>query len=168
VSGRSSVRSLFAADKSSESGRKESDMAIAYERLLPDWPGFMLPERWRRFFDVDPEHDKWLRMEEYYDGEKLVLRAEVPGIDPDKDVEITVSDGVLHFHVHRELKAEQKTKKGYFSEFRYGELSRTVRLPEGVTGDDLKATYEDGILEVGIPILPAKEPEVKTIPVTKV
>lgn len=69
-------------------------MAIAYERLLPEWPGLMLPERWRRFFDVD-EQDGWLRMEEYFEGSTLVLRAEVPGIDPDKDVEITVSDGVL-------------------------------------------------------------------------
>jgi len=143
-------------------------MAIAHERMLPDWPGFTLPERWRRLFDVEPEQDKWLRMEEYYDSENLVLRAEVPGIDPDKDVQITVTDGVLRFHAHREGKVEKKSKKGYFSEFRYGEFSRTVRLPEGVTGDDLKATYEDGILEVRIPILPAKEVEVKTIPVTKV
>jgi HSP20 family protein len=144
-------------------------MAIAYERLLPDWPGFVLPERWRRLFDVDAEQDKLLQMEEYYDHDNtLVLRAEVPGIDPDKDVKITVSDGVLRFDAHREVKAEHKSKKGYFSEFRYGELSRTVRLPKGVTGDDLKATYEDGILEVRVPIVPAKEPEVQTIPVTKV
>lgn len=143
-------------------------MAIAYERRLPDWPGFIPPERWRRFFDVDPEQHGWLRMEEYYDGNTLVLRAEVPGIDPDKDVEITVSDGVLDLQAHREMKAEQESKKGSFSEFRYGELSRTVRLPEGVTGDDLKATYEDGILEVRISIRPAKAPEVRTIPVTKV
>lgn len=144
-------------------------MAIAYERLLPDWPGFILPERWRRLFDVDPEQDKWLRMEEYYDYDNtLVLRAEVPGIDPDKDVKITVSDGVLRFYAHREMKAEQKSKKGSFSEFRYGELSRTVRLPEGVTGGDLKATYEDGILEVRIPVVSAKEPEVQIVPVTKI
>lgn len=143
-------------------------MAIAYERLLPEWPGLMLPERWRRFFDADIEQDGWLRMEEYFEGSTLVLRAEVPGIDPDKDVEITVSNGVLRFHVHRELKSEHKSKRAYTSEFRYGEFSRTVRLPEGTTGDDLKATYEDGILELRIPTPPAKAPEVKTIPVQKV
>jgi HSP20 family protein len=148
--------------------RKESNMAIAYERLLPDWPGFMLPDRWRRLFDVDGDKDGWLRMEEYYDGNTLVLRAEVPGIDPEKDVEITVSGGVLRFHAHRELKEEHKSKKVYRSEFRYGDFWRTVRLPDGVTGEDLKATYEDGILELRIPIAPAKEPEVKTVPVTKV
>jgi HSP20 family protein len=163
VADRSSVRSLSKDTR----GRKESDMAIAYERLLPDWPGFVLPERWRRLFDVDLEQNGWLRMEEYYDGDTLVLRAEVPGVDPDKDIELTVSDGVVRFHAHRELKAEHKSEKGYRSEFRYGELSRTVRLPEGVTGDDLKATYEDGILEVRIPIPPAKGAEVKAIPVTK-
>lgn len=143
-------------------------MAIAYERLLPDWPGFTLPARWRRLFDVESEQDRWLRLEEYYDGDTLVLRAEMPGIDPDKDVEITVGNGVLYLHAQRAVKSEQKTKKGYFSEFHYGEYSRAVRLPDGVAGDDLKATYEDGILEVRIPVVPAKEPEVKTIPVTKV
>jgi HSP20 family protein len=70
-------------------------MAIVHrERHIPDWPGFMLPERWRRFVDVDPEYEGWLRTEEYRDGDTLVLRAEVPGIDPDKDVQITVGDGV--------------------------------------------------------------------------
>lgn len=143
-------------------------MVIAYERLLPDWPGFVLPERWRRFFDVDAAHDAWLRLEEYYEGDTLVLRAEVPGIDPDNDVEITVTDGILRFFVHREMKSEHKGKKGYVTEFRYGDLSRRVRLPEGVTGDDLKATYEDGILAVHIPIPATKGAEVKTVPVTKI
>lgn len=144
-------------------------MAIVHrERQLPDWPGFMLPERWRRMFDLDPEQDGWLRLEEYEDEGTLVLRTEAPGLDPDKDVEITVSDGFLRVRARREVKAEQKNKKGYRSEFRYGELSRSMRLPEGVSGDDVKATYEDGILEVRIPVPIEKEPETKKISVTKV
>jgi HSP20 family protein len=143
-------------------------MAIVHrERMLPDWPGSMLPERWRRWFDLDLEQEGWLRLEEYRDGDTLVLRTEVPGIDPDKDVEITVRDGALELRAHREVREEQKSKQGYRSEFRYGELSRTVRLPEGVTGEDVKATYGDGILEVRVPVPPEKEHEVRSIPVTK-
>lgn len=144
-------------------------MAITHrDRQLPDWPGFMFPERWRRFFDLESEQEGWLRVEEYRDGDILVLRAEVPGIDPDKDVEITVGDGVLRFQVHRQVKEERKGKAGYRSEFHYGELTRTVRLPDGVTGDDVKATYEDGILEVRVPVPSHAEAKVTTIPVTKI
>ena len=42
-----------------------------------------------------------------------------------------------------------------------------MQLPEGVSGDDVKASYKDGILEVRIPIPSQKEVEVKKVPVTK-
>lgn len=143
-------------------------MAIVHrERQLSDWPGFVLPERWRRILDLDPEQDGWLKLEEYEEEGNLVLRTEAPGLDPERDVEITVSDGVLRIHAHREVKAEQKNKKGYRSEFRYGELARTLRLPEGVSEDDVKATYEDGILEIRVPVPVQKEREPKKVPVTK-
>jgi HSP20 family protein len=144
-------------------------MAIVHrERPLPDWSGFMLPERWRRMFDLDLEQSGWLKLEEYWDDGTLVLRTEVPGVDPSKDLEVTVAEGVLRVHAHREEKAERKNKDHYRSEFRYGELTRTVRLPEGVSGDDVKATYGDGVLEIRIPVPTEKEPEAKKVPVTKV
>jgi len=143
-------------------------MAIVHrERQLPDWVGFPLPDWWRRTFDLEPERGGWLRMEEYEEDGALVLRTEAPGIDPEKDVEITVGDGVLRIQAHREQKEEQKGKKGFRSEFRYGELTRTMQLPDGVSGDDVKASYKDGILEVRIPIPSQKEEEVKKVPVTK-
>lgn len=143
-------------------------MAIAHrDRQMSDWPGSMLPERWRRLFEAEPEQGGWLKMEEYREGDALVLRTEIPGIDPEKDVEITVGEGVLRVSAHREVKEEQKNKRGYRSEFRYGELSRTMDLPDGVTSQDITASYKDGILEVRVPIPPEKEPEVKKIPVTR-
>jgi HSP20 family molecular chaperone IbpA len=45
-----------------------------------------------------------------------------------------------------------KEDKGYLrQELRYGSLTRTLPLPEGVTGSDVKATYKAGILEIRIP-----------------
>jgi HSP20 family protein len=144
-------------------------MAIVHReaRQLPDWTELVLPERWRQLFDLDLERDGWLRIEQYQDGGTLVLRSEVPGVDPEKDIEVTVGDGVLRVRAHREMKAEQKNKKGYRSEFRYGELTRTIPLPEGFSGD-VKATYDNGVLEVRVPIPAEKEPEVKKVPVTRV
>ena len=143
-------------------------MAIVHrDRQLVDWPAFALPERWRRLFDADLEQEGWLRAEEFRDGDTLVIRVEAPGIDPDKDVEVTVTGGTLRVRVHREEKEETKGKAGYRSEFRYGELSRSVRLPDQVTSDQVHATYRDGILEVRVAIPLEKEPAGTSVPVTR-
>ena len=113
-----------------------------------------VPEPVRRFFEGD--WDSWLRVEEYQDGDSLVVKAEVPGIDPEKDVDVSVLDNRLHIAVHREEKSEHKSKSGYRSEFRYGNFSRTVTLPSGVSQDDIHASYKDGVLEIRVP-QPAEE-----------
>ncbi len=116
----------------------------------PDWFGgrmFDTPETWKDLFD-----DSDMKVEEFRDGDTLVVRAEMPGIDPDEDVEITVSDNMLHLRAERRSETETEDKKGYRSEFRYGSFSRSVRLPAGAGEDDVTASYDDGILEVRIPV----------------
>lgn len=118
-----------------------------------DWPDvfgarlFDMPTMWKDLFD-----DNDMKVEEFRDGDTLVVRAEMPGIDPDEDVEITVSDGMLHLSAERRSETKTEDKKGYRSEFRYGSFSRSVRLPAGAGEDDVEATYDNGILEVHIPI----------------
>ncbi|HLN70787.1 MAG TPA: Hsp20/alpha crystallin family protein, partial [Streptosporangiaceae bacterium] len=83
--------------------------------------------------------------------------ADLPGIDPDKDVELTVSDRMLHIEAERR-EEEKREEKGYVRrEVRYGSLSRSLPLPEGITGADITATYEAGVLEIRIPE-PQREP----------
>jgi HSP20 family protein len=102
-----------------------------------------------RFFD---EQMGFLRLEEFVEGDVCIIRAEMPGIDPEKDVEITVHDGVLHLEAHREERTEEDRPNSYRSEFHYGRFERNIRLPEGVTEADVKASYKDGILEVRVPV----------------
>jgi HSP20 family protein len=116
----------------------------------PDWFGgrmFEVPDTWKDLFDASD-----MKVEEFRDGDTLVVRAEMPGIDPDNDVEITVSDNMLHLRAERRSETRTEDKKGYRSEFRYGSFARSVRLPAGAGEDDVKASYDDGILEVRIPI----------------
>ncbi len=116
----------------------------------PDWFGgrmFDLPDTWKDLFD-----DSDMKVEEFRDGDELVVRAEMPGIDPDEDVEITVSDHMLHLSAERRSETKTEDKKGYRSEFRYGSFSRSVRLPAGAGEEDVKASYDNGILEVRIPV----------------
>jgi len=68
--------------------------------------------------------------EDYVSDVHYVVRAELPGIDPEKDLEMTVSRGVLTIRARRQEEAEGKRGP----EFRYGDLTRTVTLPEGIDG----------------------------------
>jgi HSP20 family protein len=100
-----------------------------------------------------------MRVEEFVDGGDAVIRAELPGVDPDKDVTVSVEDGVLRICATREERAEEDLPDGYRSEFRYGTLVRSFRMPEGVSEDRVRATYKDGILEVRVPTPPAPKAE---------
>jgi HSP20 family protein len=104
----------------------------------------------RRFLDGDLTMSS-IRVEQFQDGTTLVVRAEVPGIDPDQDVDVSVSEGMLHIKAERQEKTEHKDKSGYRSEFRYGSFSRSVSLPPGTLEEDITATYKDGVLEVRVP-----------------
>lgn len=104
-----------------------------------------------------------IRVEEEIKNNELTVRAELPGIDPDKDVEISVVEGQLHIRAERREKTEEKDRGRYRSEFHYGSFFRSVPLPEGVMDQDIKATYKDGVLEVTAPV-----PEVREAPSQKI
>lgn len=123
-------------------------------RSLVDWPS------WAMFAD-GPE----MKVEEFTDGDRLVIRAELPGIDPDKDVEITVSDHTLTIRAERRREEQVEDKDGYRSEFEYGSFVRSLTLPSGAGEADVEATYSDGILEVRVPV--AAETEARKVPVTR-
>ena len=93
-----------------------------------------------------------IRVEEMVDGNTLVVRAELPGIDPERDVDVTVTDGVLSIKAERQEKTEHKDKDSYRSEFRYGSFVRRLALPSGVQQGDVTASYKDGVLEVRAPL----------------
>lgn len=104
-----------------------------------------------------------VRVEDYIIDGRYVLRAELPGIDPDKDVEVTLTEGVLH------IRAE-KTKtvtEPHRSEFAYGSLTRSVTLPSTAQMDDVKAMYKDGVLEISVGLAEAKKPEDRRITIER-
>jgi HSP20 family protein len=119
-----------------------------FERMFDLWPG-------RRFGWPLPARrlllDEFILVDEYQEDGVLVVRAELPGIDPDKDVELTVTEGMLHIKAERH-EEEHKEGTGYVrQELHYGAFTRTLPLPNGVTETDIKASYKDGILEIRVP-----------------
>jgi HSP20 family molecular chaperone IbpA len=87
-----------------------------------------------------------IRLEDEIRNGRYEVRAELPGIDPANDVDITARDGVLTIKAQRRV----KTESGGHSEFSYGSFMRSVQLPPGARDDDIRATYDKGILTVSV------------------
>lgn len=106
-----------------------------------------LPELWQMLGSEE------MKIEEFRADGDLVVRVELPGIDPDKDVEVSVSEGTLTIHAERTRETKEETESHFRSEFRYGSFTRRIPLPAGANEDDVRASYTDGILEVRVPIV---------------
>jgi len=87
-----------------------------------------------------------MRVEDFIRDDTYVIRAELPGIDPEKDVEVTVADGILTINAERREEHADK----HHSEFHYGTFSRSVTLPAGADEEHVDAIYGHGILEVTV------------------
>ena len=88
--------------------------------------------------------------------------AELPGLD-EKDVDITVEEGVLT--LRGEKKSEVKDKDRGYSERSYGRFERRIGLPRGVERDKASATFQNGVLTITLPKSEAANENVRRIPV---
>lgn len=136
---------------------KKSDSTNKPDVRRREWFEFPDLARWEmpdlfRVFDRSSAFEGRIRVEEEIKDHSIVIRAELPGVDPDKDVEITVSDGMLHLKAERRTETKEENEGRVRSEFRYGSYTRTLPLPKGASESDVKATYKDGILEVTVPV----------------
>jgi len=113
---------------------------------LPDWPESP------RTALLALSSAQTFRVEELVQDDRYVIRAELPGLDPDNDIEVTLDGRVLTIHAER----RQEATEPHRSEFHYGSLTRSVRLPARVDPQDVTASYRKGILEVAIPVREAK------------
>jgi HSP20 family protein len=83
-----------------------------------------------------------------HDGD-LVLHADLPGVAIE-DVDITLQDAVLTISGTRKSGAPEGVTP-YLRELPYGEFTRSIRVPEDVAADAIKARLENGVLEVVLP-----------------
>ncbi|MFH2010202.1 MAG: Hsp20/alpha crystallin family protein [bacterium] len=94
--------------------------------------------------------------------ESFVLTADLPGVD-EKEIEITVHEGVLLLSGKRELEREEKTDKGIYRERSHGAFLRKFRLGPNVDPEGIAAAYKHGVLTVTLPKKAEAKP--KQIPV---
>ncbi|MGW1680214.1 Hsp20/alpha crystallin family protein [Saccharopolyspora sp. NPDC002376] len=125
-------------------------------------PGLGLPDIFQMFETEWPFGERHaMRVEAYAEKDEFVVRCELPGVDPDKDIHINVEGNQLKIDAER--KHEERSAR--HSEFHYGAFSRTLLLPASCNTDDVKAEYEAGILTIR---MPRREAEThKEIPVAR-
>jgi len=144
-------------------------MGTALQRKPAPVPRFMdwfeMPEMFRMF---DRERmGEMIKVEETVKKDKMVIKAEMPGIDPDKDVEIHLADGMLTIAAERREEEKKEDDGRTVSEFRYGSFRRTLRVPKNAKPGDVKASYKDGILEITVPMPKETKPETAKVAVTR-
>jgi len=96
------------------------------------------------FVTMRPYLGHAIKVEDYTEDGHYVLRAEIAGIDPEKELELWAGSGYLTIRAVRPGKLEDKHR----TEFRYGPFSRTVQLPPDADTDNVTTEYSHGILTI--------------------
>jgi HSP20 family molecular chaperone IbpA len=84
------------------------------------------------------------------DGDDAVLRLELPGVDPEKDVVVELERGQLVVRGERRDERSEDRDGRRLREVRYGSFRRAFGLPAHVTAEALSATYDAGVLTVRV------------------
>jgi HSP20 family protein len=110
-----------------------------------------------RFFDdwgltsVFDEDKEWVPAFDIAENEKdYVVTAELPGMDI-KDVDITISEGILTVKGEKKHEKEENTEGYHRIERRFGSFSRSFRIPGKIETEKVDANYKDGVLKVLLP-----------------
>lgn len=96
----------------------------------------------------------------------LVVRMDLPGVDP-KDIHVKFEEGELTVTGERKADKEIKEEGYYRKESSYGLFERHMSVPKGIKETEIKAQYDNGVLEISVPKAPKGEalPKAKEIPV---
>jgi HSP20 family protein len=137
-------------DPFSELREMQHDMDRLFERFLG-----------RDLSAFEKGHGEWMpSVESYRKGNDLVVKCELPGIDP-KDVDVSFDENTRQLIIKGERKTEKDAKdEDYiYRELAYGSFERRFTLPEGIKTDQLKAKFVNGILELTVPAPAISKPK---------
>ena len=86
---------------------------------------------------------------------KLLVTAELPGVKND-DVKVHIDGDTLEVEGERKQEKEEKREGYYHSERTYGKFYRSILMPEGAKADQAAANFNNGVLEVTVPVSEVK------------
>lgn len=106
----------------------------------------------------------WPAIDVYQRDNKLVVQADVPGMDKD-NIKVEVRDNQLFISGERQSESERSEQGYYRSERSYGSFTRTIALPEGAKPDTASASFDKGVLKVEVEVSPQKKPQGRVVEV---
>lgn len=102
---------------------------------------------------------QWMPKIDISENEKeFLVRAEVPGIDK-KDIDITLSEGLLTIKGEKIFENEEKNENFHRRESSYGSFTRSFQLSSEIENDGIEANYKDGVLKITLPKAEAVAPK---------
>jgi len=135
------------------------EIESVFDRFSRGWPS--LSPSFRRLWETDPFKEMGfpgsisrLEIEPKVDVSETdtayEVAAELPGLE-EKDIEVTVADGMLSLKGEKKSEREEKKKDYHLTERSYGSFRRSFRIPESVEVDKISAKFAKGLLTVEMP-----------------
>ncbi|MFP4498721.1 MAG: Hsp20/alpha crystallin family protein [Vulcanimicrobiota bacterium] len=115
-----------------------------------DLDSFFSDLRSKYFGEESNETTRMPAINIYSQDGSTVVEASLPNYDKE-DIDVEVNDGILTINGRHEEKSETSKKDYYYREFSQGSFTRSIKLPEGVNTEDIKAKHEDGVLKITFP-----------------
>ena len=125
-----------------------------------DWPAF--PDVDRKLYGKHA--DRVMKTDVHEHEDQYEVDIDLPGFKKD-EIHLDLENGYLTVGASKGLDREEKTKKGkLIRQERYaGSMQRSFYVGEGLTEEDIKARFEDGVLKLTVPKKAPALPEKKTI-----
>jgi HSP20 family protein len=115
-----------------------------FDRLVDDMFGGRTLARWPAGTAVD------LKLDLSETDKEIKVRAELPGVD-ENDVEVMLTEDVLTIKGEKKVEEERKGENHHMVERSYGSFARSLRLPFRVDQEQVRATFDKGVLEISLP-----------------
>jgi HSP20 family protein len=139
----------------------QQDMTRLWNLLMP-WSRWPLSEPMRAIGPLTT----WRPTTDVYEqDDHIVVKAELPGVKK-ADISVELDQGNLVIRGERHTEQQERQDRPYRTERSAGSFYRRLPVPDGVSADQIQATYNDGILEVRIPRPLEEQAQARRIPIT--
>ena len=101
--------------------------------------------------NADTERSWPVPLDVVRDGESFIVKASLPGVDPDK-IEVTVGEKGLEIKANAAAESQDRQDGVLLSERRTGSFYRAIRLPNAIDHAKAESNYKDGVLTVTLPL----------------
>lgn len=111
---------------------------------------------WPRLPSVFGRGDRDLMVPEldvHDNGKQITIEADLPGVE-EKDVAVTLTNGILTIKGEKRTQREKKEASYYMAERSYGSFERSLRLPDTIDDSKLEAKFDKGVLRIVAPKRP--------------